>query len=317
MFWSDLSVLYNRCLTIATNGGAQRDCPCAVRSSPFPSALSKCGGGRCSWEVCFFCVAHPFQDTEDISVLWELAGKVLTCIVSLHLSKPCRKKENTKNLCHVLQLRGCRGCCSCFQSIWVPAGPADVQLCLWRETWSVRDWCACFWTGCPASPHCRLWGGCGAGMALPARSWGHVFPGPSASGTAGCETLMNFNLGLRGRETDGMTQLETQWIAYWLPVMWFGIFQRYHFPVFIILNECPLLCSASGASVQLPGCCVRLPWCFRAALLIHCCFVAVSLAEITAERSFLRLWGAFPPPPTPQICYSNAAPGSALLEMTA
>lgn len=51
----------------------------------------------------------------------------------------------------------------------------------------------------------RLWG-----MVLPARSWGHVFPGPSASGTAGCETLMNFNLGLRGRETDGTTQLETQ-----------------------------------------------------------------------------------------------------------
>lgn len=48
------------------------------------------------------------------------------------------------------------------------------------------------------------------GTVLSARSWDRAFPGPSASGTAGCETLMNFNLGLGGRETDGMTQLETQ-----------------------------------------------------------------------------------------------------------
>lgn len=138
------------------------------------------------------------------------------------------------------------------------------------------------------------------GTVLSARSWDRAFPGPSASGTAGCETLMNFNLGLGGRETDGMTQLETQWIAYWLPMMWFGIFQRYDFPVFVILNECPLLCSASGASVQLPGCCVRFPWCFRAASLIHSRFIAVSLAESTAERSFQALRSFLPSVTTTQ-----------------
>lgn len=76
--------------------------------------------------------------------------------------------------------------------------------------------------------------------------------------------LMNFNLSLQVWESNGTIQFEAHWIVYWLPILWFGVLPYEKFPVFLIMNEHPLLCSTLGPSFQVSGCCVRLFWCLRA-----------------------------------------------------
>lgn len=177
----------------------------------------------------------PFQDVQVISVLQMLAGKALNCMKLFGPSKSCGKKNTTlQTLCYVLYC-------------WV-----NVEIALFH--WTVKEkisrfsFCNEMWGGSCVCETCI----CASGKDFPpspphqwiyAAQQEHLMPGmgmgwdlllcagravacsdPSVSGTPCYKTLMNFNLDQQVWEANGMTQFEAHWIAYWLPILWFGIF---------------------------------------------------------------------------------------------